>query len=91
LLSAEKSLADCTLIGRGKSVSLRNLAGYSSLAGRLDDLHGRSVLIATHDQLTAALALIELDGIARRVVILPPGVEFGHLAEIIAASSPGAT
>ena len=86
MLSAEKSLADCTLIGRGKSVSLRNLAGYSSLAGRLDDLHGRSVLIATHDQLTAALALIELDGIARRMVLCPGDLPRDRLPPIIATA-----
>jgi acyl-coenzyme A synthetase/AMP-(fatty) acid ligase len=37
------------------------------------------VLIATQEQLTAALALIELDGIAARLVLCPPG---RSLAEI---------
>jgi acyl-coenzyme A synthetase/AMP-(fatty) acid ligase len=86
LLSAEKSLADCTLIGRETSVSLRDLAGCSSLAGRLDDLRGRSVLIATHDQLTAALALIELDGIARRMVLCPGDLPRDRLPPIIATA-----
>jgi acyl-coenzyme A synthetase/AMP-(fatty) acid ligase len=86
LLSAEKSLADCMLIGREKSVSLRDLAGTSRLAGRLDDLHGRSVLIATHDQLTAALALIELDGIARRMVLCPGDLPRDRLPPIIATA-----
>jgi acyl-coenzyme A synthetase/AMP-(fatty) acid ligase len=86
LLSAEKSLADCSLIGRGKSVSLREFAGCSSLAGRLDDLRGRSVLIATHDQLTAALALIELDGIARRMVLCPGDLPRDRLPPIIATA-----
>jgi acyl-coenzyme A synthetase/AMP-(fatty) acid ligase len=86
LLSAEKSLADCTLIGRETSVSLRDLAGCSSLAGRLDDLRGRSVLIATHDQLTAGLALIELDGIARRMVLCPGDLPRDRLPPIIATA-----
>ena len=54
------------------SVPLRDLAWGSSLGGRLEELRGRSVLVATRDQLTAALALIELDGIARRLVLCPP-------------------
>jgi acyl-coenzyme A synthetase/AMP-(fatty) acid ligase len=37
------------------------------------------VLIATEDQLTAALALIELDGLARRIVLCPPGLPSEHL------------
>ena len=57
-----------------------------SLAGRLADLAGRSVLLATTCQLTTALALIELDAIARRLVILPPDVEAEHLGAVIAAA-----
>ena len=37
------------------------------------------MLVATRDQLTAALALIELDGIARRLVLCPPDFSFEHL------------
>ncbi len=58
----------------------------TSLGGRLADLTGRSVLVATASQLTAALALIELDGRARRIAILPPDVEADHLPALIAAA-----
>jgi len=51
--------------------------------GRLMDLAGRSVLLATSSQLATALALIELDGTARRLVILPPDSEAGHLGTVI--------
>jgi NAD(P)-dependent dehydrogenase (short-subunit alcohol dehydrogenase family) len=44
------------------------------------------VLLATTSQLTTALALIELDAIARRLVILPPDVEAEHLGAVIAAA-----
>jgi acyl-coenzyme A synthetase/AMP-(fatty) acid ligase len=37
------------------------------------------VLVATTDQLTAALALIELDGVARRLVLCPPDLPLSHL------------
>src|SRR5437016_11468112 len=53
-------------------VALHDLAHGTSLGGRLPELAGRSVLIATGDQLTAALALIELDGVARRLILCPP-------------------
>jgi acyl-coenzyme A synthetase/AMP-(fatty) acid ligase len=58
----------------------------TSFGGRLGELAGRSVLVATASQLTAALALIELDGCARRITILPPDVETDHLPALIAAA-----
>lgn len=56
----------------------------TSLGDRLADLAGRVVLVATTSQLTTALALIELDGIARRLVILPPDIEDDQLTSVIA-------
>ena len=58
----------------------------TSLSGRLGALAGRSVLVATASQLTAALALIELDGCARRITILPPDADPDHLPALIAAA-----
>lgn len=60
------------LRGFAGSVELSDLEGASSLSENHDRLRGSSVLIATHDQLTAALAVIELDGIAARLVLCPP-------------------
>ena len=73
--SALDRLAGCTLWGLGSSVALRSLIHGSSLNHRLEDLRGKSLLIATGDQLTAALALLELDGIARRMVLCPPDLK----------------
>ena len=58
--------------GAEASVPLLELVQGSSLGGRLDELRGCSVLLAAKDQLMAALALIELDGVARRIVLCPP-------------------
>src|SRR5438094_5354339 len=69
---AAGALAERALWGAEASVRLGELVGASSLGGRLEELRGRSVLVATRDQLTAALALIELDGVARRIVLCPP-------------------
>jgi acyl-coenzyme A synthetase/AMP-(fatty) acid ligase len=44
-----------------------------------DQYRGRSVLVDTVDQLSAALALIDLDGLARRVILCPPGLSREHL------------
>jgi acyl-CoA synthetase (AMP-forming)/AMP-acid ligase II len=70
--------------GAGGTVALADLRAGTSLGGRLQELAGRSVLLATRDQLPAALALIELDGIARRVVLCPPDLAAAHLPEIAA-------
>jgi acyl-coenzyme A synthetase/AMP-(fatty) acid ligase len=66
------------------SIALSGLARGTSLGGRLPKLRDRSVLIATGDQLTSALALIELDGVARRLILCPPDLAPEHLPSVIA-------
>jgi acyl-coenzyme A synthetase/AMP-(fatty) acid ligase len=77
---------DCErrLRGRHVDVALAALEHGSSLDVDLSELQDRSILIATRDQLTAALALIELDGVASRLVLLPPDVPREHLPAVIA-------
>ena len=48
------------------------------------------MLVVTRDQLTAALALIELDGVARRVVLCPAELPREHLAQVVAAAGSDA-
>jgi acyl-coenzyme A synthetase/AMP-(fatty) acid ligase len=72
------------LHGANGSVALSGLRTGTSLDGRLNELNGRSVLLAVRDQLPAALALIELDGVARRIVLCPPDLAAAHLPEIAA-------
>jgi acyl-coenzyme A synthetase/AMP-(fatty) acid ligase len=71
---------------RAATARYGDLAGGTTLGGRRAELAGRSVLLATAAQFTAALALIELDGCARRIVILPPDVPSQYLAPLIAAA-----
>jgi acyl-coenzyme A synthetase/AMP-(fatty) acid ligase len=73
-----------TLFGRTAQVALTALARASSLDVDPFTLQGRCVLIAAPDQLTAALAAIELDGVARRLVLQPPDVPREHLDAVIA-------
>ncbi|WP_216856266.1 AMP-binding protein [Acidisphaera sp. S103] len=49
----------------------------------LEALRGRSVMISTERQLTAALALCELDGIARRMLLCTPDMSPTHVSSAI--------
>jgi len=55
----------------------------TSLDCGLSELLGRSVLLAIRDQLTAALALVELDGVAQQLILCPPDVSPDHYAKIV--------
>ena len=68
---------------RDDAFCANSLSQGTSLDGRLSELSGRSVLLATKKQLTTALALIELDGKARRITILPPDVDADHLCSFL--------
>jgi len=67
-------------VGAEASANWGELAAGSVLDGRAIELHGRSVLLATSDQFLAVAALIQLDGIARRIVLCPPDLPMEHLA-----------
>jgi len=79
---ADGRLRNRFLQGVAGNVALADLEGTSSLSENHERLRGRSALIATHDQLTAALALIELDGIASRLVLCPPGRSMAEIRSI---------
>jgi acyl-coenzyme A synthetase/AMP-(fatty) acid ligase len=50
------------------------------------DLHRRSVLLATVGQFETAAALIQLDGIARRITLYPPDLSRQHLEFVASAA-----
>lgn len=70
------------LHGAGTTVNLADLARGSSLGGRLEELRGRSVLLAVKDPLRAALAMLELDGVVSRMVLCPADLPTEHLAPV---------
>jgi acyl-coenzyme A synthetase/AMP-(fatty) acid ligase len=72
--------------GRGSSVALAELAAGSTFGTALESLRGSSVLIATHEQLPTALALVELDGVARRMVLCTPELTPEQLAAVAATA-----
>jgi acyl-CoA synthetase (AMP-forming)/AMP-acid ligase II len=59
------------------------LLSGSSLYSQGEELQGRSVLLTTTGQLTTLSALVELDGIARRIILCPPDLPTEHLPYII--------
>jgi acyl-CoA synthetase (AMP-forming)/AMP-acid ligase II len=76
--------------GRGASVALSEMAAGSTFGTALESLRGRSVLMATREQLPTALALVELDGVARRIVLCTPEltpVELARLAQTAQADA----
>jgi acyl-coenzyme A synthetase/AMP-(fatty) acid ligase len=80
----DPNLKDRTLSDARRSVSLTDIAGQTCLKGHLAELSGRSVLLAVTGQYLAGLAMIEIDGIARRMLLCPPDLNADHLAAIIA-------
>jgi acyl-coenzyme A synthetase/AMP-(fatty) acid ligase len=77
---------DSAIHGAGATVALSALGRQSWLGGHLESLRGRTVLLATGEQLSAALALLELDGVARRLVLCTPDLAAEHLPAVIAAA-----
>ena len=78
-LDAGRDLSARFVFGAEQSVAWSELLSGSCLDRRASELRGRSILIETMDQLTAVSALIELDGVARRIVLYPPDLSREHL------------
>jgi acyl-CoA synthetase (AMP-forming)/AMP-acid ligase II len=71
------------LWGADNGVAVGDLLRGSGLDCALDELSGRSILLATRDQLAAAVALIELDGVASRIIVCPPETPLEHFPHLI--------
>lgn len=67
-----------------------DLVRSTSLGGALKTLAGRAVMLLTSSQLTAALAMIELDGVARRMVVVPADTAPDHVASLAATAEADA-
>jgi acyl-coenzyme A synthetase/AMP-(fatty) acid ligase len=78
------------LYGALATVELPALAHGSSLGGRLEELRGRSVLLVVKDPLRAALAMLELDGVAARLVLCPADLAVEHLPAVARGSAADA-
>src|ERR1700728_738848 len=61
----------------------------SCRGGRLESLRGRSISLAMREQLSTAIALIELDGIARRLVLCTPDLSPETLSDVDTVAGTG--
>jgi len=78
------------LWGRQAGVCLQHLAARTAFTSGLAALAGRSVLLASRDPLATATSLIELDGIARRLIICTPDLQPQHLEDVAARAGADA-
>ena len=72
-----------TLSDARQVVSLTDILETTCLVGRFGQLAGRSVLLAVSDQLVSAAAMMELDGVARRMLLCPPDLAADHANTLI--------
>ncbi len=64
-------------------VALQAIVAGTCLDGAAPMPPGASVLVHTREQSSAAQALIELDGVARRLILCPPDLSQEHLPVVI--------
>jgi acyl-coenzyme A synthetase/AMP-(fatty) acid ligase len=72
-----------TISDARQTVSLTNILEQTCLIGGSGELSGRSVLLAVSDQLVSAIAMTEIDGVARRMLLCPPGLNADHFKTLI--------
>jgi acyl-coenzyme A synthetase/AMP-(fatty) acid ligase len=82
-LKESDNLSGRFLLDANSRIAMSDLVEGSVLYGRGKELQGRSVLLTTNDQFTTASALIELDGVARRIVLCPPDFPLEHFPYVI--------
>jgi acyl-coenzyme A synthetase/AMP-(fatty) acid ligase len=84
-LTADAGLSQRRVVSDAmKRVAIAELPYSSSLMASREVLRGQSVLISCERQLPAVLALLQLDGIARRLALCPPDLPPAHLPAVIA-------
>src|SRR5215468_4082002 len=72
-----------TISDAGHIVSLTDILTKTCLDGRVGELSGRSVLLQMTGQLISGLAMIEIDGVARRVLLCLPDLNPDYLDALI--------
>lgn len=79
-LIAAGNLSARVVVGAETSASWSELAEGDVLDELPVEVSGRSVVLATNDHFLAAAALIQFDGVARRIVLCPPDLSRENLA-----------
>src|ERR1700761_3125155 len=76
-----------TISDAQQTVSLTDILARTCLANRGPELSGSTVLLSVADQLTSALAMIELDGQVRRMLLCPPDLNADYLRVLMEDAS----
>jgi acyl-coenzyme A synthetase/AMP-(fatty) acid ligase len=71
-----------SVFGRAADLSWIDLVAGTALPGG-KKLDGRSVLVATTGQFAAVATILELDGVARRIILYPPDLSLDHLPFVV--------
>ena len=64
---------------RAHRLQLRSFASHSPFGSERSRFAGRSVVLSVRDMAKVAAALIDLDGLARRILLCPPGWDAGKV------------
>ncbi|MGA2848347.1 MAG: class I adenylate-forming enzyme family protein [Terracidiphilus sp.] len=80
---AAGNLSARLMVGGEASASWGDLVEGRVLDNPLEELSGRCVVLATSDPFSAAAALIQLDGSARRIVLCPPDLTPENIAFVV--------
>jgi acyl-coenzyme A synthetase/AMP-(fatty) acid ligase len=81
ILGTEAVQGGARLHAQNADVSFAELARRGPLAPHLGELAGRCVIVAASSQFAAAQAMIDLDGLAARMVLAPPDITPSQLAQ----------
>jgi acyl-coenzyme A synthetase/AMP-(fatty) acid ligase len=76
-------LSGRTISDARHSVSLTDIRRHTCLMAGVRELSGRSVLVSMSGQLLSALAMIELDGVASRILLCPPDLNPEHVQALV--------
>ncbi len=81
-IKASRHPRDVLMVNSDRRISAEELFERSCFSPELN-FHGKNVMILVHEAMACAVSLIELDGVANRVIICPPQLPVSEL-EILA-------
>jgi acyl-coenzyme A synthetase/AMP-(fatty) acid ligase len=86
VVAAPGAAVTAEIRGLERSVAVADVLSTSFIRGDAASLQGRSVALATDGQLATAVGLLELDGVARRMVLCTPDLAGADFAAVMAAA-----
>jgi acyl-coenzyme A synthetase/AMP-(fatty) acid ligase len=84
LMAAAGGLSHRFIADETTQLGLGALNEGDGVCGCLDSLRDRNIFLAVETQLACAVALIALDGLARRIMLCPPDLSPRHVSSVLA-------